>query len=312
MIFLIFSSSFLLVLSWFKEGLLMGSAESGLPFNDLAIHFEVANHAWATPLVGNATGMITASAPTYWLFYKLESLGMGKVFLQFLFFLIIVFISQLATYIFLITYFKNIKKSSAYLGSLFYVLNPLLIFIAWNRFLLAHMALVALIPSAFLAFYLGLKRQKQIYALLFALTLTLFSYVLAAPAFVVGIWGFIFLFGAIFSLQNKQVLFFTKYFALSIVFFILLNFWWIFLTAATYFDFLKVASSQGLITSSGNLSSLTQISSADGNLSGIFRLSYSRYNSNTISTSSQNIANIVFINATQRNNRDIYLCLYPS
>jgi len=270
---LFFFLSLGLVVNWFREGLLMGSAESGLPFNDLLFHYQFTSHAWASPVVGNATGMITASFPTYLFLSLLEGAGLSKVLVEALFFLSVVLTSQIATYLFIKEVFPKVRNIAAFSGALFYLFNPVFVFIVWSRFLLNHMLYMAAVPVVFLVFFLGLKKRSHTYSLLTALVLTAFSYVLTSPSFNVLTWGFLLLFGLLHSLtvRPKSKLFFVKYFAFTMLSFIFLNFWWIYLTAMTYLNTISTASSQGFFTSSGNLNVLSLLSDSQGGLQGIFR-----------------------------------------
>ena len=53
--------SFLTVSIWFRHGYQLGTAEGGLPFNNLQRHAEIFRWAWGDGAMGNSTSFLVAS-----------------------------------------------------------------------------------------------------------------------------------------------------------------------------------------------------------------------------------------------------------
>src|SRR3972149_2957390 len=225
--FLIIITALILCFIWFKDGLILGTAESGLPFYDLKFHFDLTKFAWAEPALGNATGINVAGFPTYFLLSKLGELGLPNFIVEASVFWFL--LTAAGIFILLLTklLFPKIKPKYLLLCVFFYWFNPLFAVNIWNRFLINFMFFWALLPC-FLFFYIKGLRDKDIrYAILSALSTLIFSYALTSLAFVAMIMiliVFIFLYFVVLT-RNKKFLF--LYFLTSISAFFLLNAWWI-------------------------------------------------------------------------------------
>src|SRR3989344_9196222 len=87
-----------LILFWFKEGLLIGNAESGLPFYNLAKQVNISSWAWTDINLGNNTALLSGVTPTLWLLSLFEGWGVPGFFIEAVFFWLILTISALAIF----------------------------------------------------------------------------------------------------------------------------------------------------------------------------------------------------------------------
>ena len=70
-------SSLVLVFIWFKDGYILGTAESQIPFYDLTRFYGQMKLAWSdtNPGLGYANGIVTAFAPTFFVLSSLQKIG---------------------------------------------------------------------------------------------------------------------------------------------------------------------------------------------------------------------------------------------
>ena len=269
--FLVIIAALLLSFIWFKDGLILGTAESGLPFYDLKFHFDLTKYAWAEPALGNATGVNVASSPTYFVLSKLETLGFPNSLIEASVFWFLLATAGIFIYLLTKQLFPKIKPKYLLICVFFYWFNPLFAVNIWNRFLINFMFFWALLPCLLFLYIKGLRDKDLRYAILCALSTLIFSYALTSLAFVamiVILIAFIFLYYVLLT-PNKKFVF--VYFITTIFSFLLLNAWWI-----SQLPFgTSSASYQPIIshffTSVGNLEGLTSISSRLGQLGYVFR-----------------------------------------
>ena len=124
-ILIIFSLSFLLVLIWFRHGNLMATGESGIPFYDLALQYDINKSAWADYTLGHPTNISVAGAPTYYFLSLIQEMGVPAFIIQAVFFWIILFSSGLGIYYLTKHFFPEILDKYLILAVLFYWFNPI-------------------------------------------------------------------------------------------------------------------------------------------------------------------------------------------
>ncbi len=261
-IILLFLLSLLLVFLWFKDGFLLGAAESGLPFYNLERNEEIVKWSWAKPGLGNYTGSLTATWPTYWFLKQIENFGVSGVIIEAFVFWIFLFIGGIVVYLLIREFFPNIDEKFALLGVFFYWFNPFPLVNVWNRFLINFMFFYAFFPLSILIYSKGLNREKYYYSPIFALSSLVLSFAFSSLAFVMLFWFVIFAISFIyfFSSKNGKRLFYVKFFFLSLLLFSLVNFWWIRQVFGVYLSpDINVVTSKFASTSS-NLDNLRAIS----------------------------------------------------
>lgn len=279
-VLLILLSSLLLCLIWFRHGSFLATAEGGIPFYNLEHQYEAVRYSWAEPGLGTSTGLITASAPTYWVLGQLHKIGFPEVFLEAVVFSILLFVSGLSIFLLTKLFFPEVPDWITLLAVLFYWFNPFALVNVWNRFLLGYMVFYTLLPLCFYLYLFGLKSRKYIYALIISLVTLVFSYALSSLPFNAVLF-FVFGYSSLFyfSTDNnwKSRFFYIKFFILNSVIYVFVHAWWLtqllgFVNSSA-FD-LSISTFHSFDDS---LSSLTAISNVLGRISEIITFSHGTF-----------------------------------
>lgn len=270
---------FILVIFWFKEGNIMGTAESGLPFYNFQIAYNSNKDAWNHYALGFPTNIGMAAKPTYWLLAQLQNIGVPGFILQASFFWLVLVVSGLSIYLVTKSLFPELKEKFLLIAVLFYWLNPFSLVNIWNRFLNNFFVFYAFLPLVMLIFIIGIKTKKFKNAIYLGLASVIFSYSLTSLAFVLIFWFvliFIFLF-YLFIIKETDKKFLIKYFLLCIIFWIFINFWWI----GQVFTYLSLGSFKAVIstafTENGNYLTFSALSQNLGDLTYLLRLKHGTF-----------------------------------
>lgn len=268
-------ASFVLVYSWFSEGFILGVAEAQIPFYDLERFKDYTSWAWGDFNLGNVTGITVASGPTWWFLYQLQNLSLPSFLIQAFVFWTVLISSGLGIYLLSKTLFPDMEEKYLILAVLFYWFNPISLVIVWNRFLLNYIVFFALLPLVVTILIKGLNEKKYIFAIILALTLSLFSYALTAYIFNILIW-FVILFTILFYTlyqQKKKFIFFSiRFFLLTFISFIAFNSYWLFSTINFVGAKDTAKEFSQFLSTEGNVYTLTILSQKFGNLIDLLRL----------------------------------------
>jgi len=253
----------------------LGTGESGLPFYDLDLQVDINKDAWATYALGHPTNIGIAAKPTYLVLAKLQNLGVPGFLLQATLLFLCLMTSGLSIYFITKEVFPKLEQKFYLLAPLFYWFNPFSLVNVWNRFLNNFMIFYAFLPFSLLLFLKGIRKRKYHYSLLLGLTSVLFSYAFTSIAFVILFWSvilYITLFHLIFDKKNKLFLIF--YFSLFLIFWSMVNFWWI----GQVFSYLGLGSFSAVASSSftpsSNYNTFLIISQRLGNLIDLIRFKH--------------------------------------
>lgn len=269
-----------LVTIWFYEGDILGTAEAKIPFYKLERFADITQWAWTDYALGNSTALTTASFPFWIVLAYLQNLGLPGFIIQAILFWILLIVAGLGIYFLTKELFPEIECHNALVAVLFYWFNPISLVVVWNRFLYNHMTFFAILPATLLLTYKGMKSKNYMLALYTVLFWALFSYTFSSYAFISLLWiTVIFLLIVFITAEKslKKAVWLIKYFSLLILFFTLINFWW--LTQA--FSFLSSKSLSEKIsiffTAGGNLQTLTILSQKLGNIIDLLRFSHAAF-----------------------------------
>lgn len=281
-IILILLIPLILNINWFREGNIMGTAESGLPFYNPQLQYDINKDAWAYYALGHPINIGSAAIPAYWFFAHIQNLGIPGFVLQAIFFWLILVVSGGAIYKLVREIFPNIDWLHGLLAVLFYWFNPFSLVNVWNRFLNNFFVFYALLPLTVYLFIKGLHNRKYIYAILIGLVSALFSYALTSIVFVLMLLGIIFYIGFFHFIVRKDDRFFTiKFFLLAFLFWYLANLWWI----SQIFSYLQLGSFNAVANTSfntgNNYNTFSLLSERLGMLIYIFRLKHATFFNNT-------------------------------
>lgn len=271
--------SLFIVSIWFKEGYQLGTAEGGLPFNNLVRHSQIFKHAWADTLVGNATGISTAAYPTYKVLSIFEVSGIPGYITEAVVFWLILVLSGVGIFL---TGRKIIGLSDGFsmVAVFHYWLAPYVLVNIWNRFLYNHIFFFALLPLVIYFFMKGIMDRKFSYAIFSAFVCVFLSYSLTALALTVLVLITLFvitLYFIFFEKNKHSVLFISGYFLLFVAIFVLQNFWWIsqlinFINSPNY-----IQSVNDFFSTEGNIAALKTLSAQLGNFNDISRFMHNTF-----------------------------------
>ncbi len=266
----------ILVTIWFRNGLVLGAAESSLPFSNLEAYQRITKWAWAEPALGNNTGIYTASWPTYLVLSLLEKNNIPGFLIEALLFWTILIVSGFSVFYLTRDFFPKLNDKYLFLAAIFYWFNPFMMINVWNRFLYSHMIFAAFLPLSALLFRKGVKSTNYVYILLLGLCFGIFSYALTSIPFNIIFW-MVFLALTIFELTNRWNLKVLLFFGLTFLIYILVDFWWI----TQLFSFINSSQYTTTISSffsaDGNLTTLSALSDRLGKIVNTIRLMHEAF-----------------------------------
>lgn len=278
-IFVLFIIPTILVCLWFRNAYILGTGESGLPFYNLMLQSKNFSHAWANYALGHPTNITIASAPTYWILAQLQNIGVPAFLLQAFFLWFSIIVSGVFIYLLTKEFFPKLDQKIYLLAPLFYWFNPFSLVNVWNRFLNNFFVFYAFLPLVLLLFIKGIRSKKYIYAVLIGLSSLIFSYASSSITLSLLIL-FVFLYVAFFYLifnQRGDKIFVVKFFLITLLFWFLVNFWWIsqVLSYVVLGSFSAVTSSS--FTTNNNYNTFLVLSQNLGNLIDIIRLKHASF-----------------------------------
>ncbi|OGM76866.1 hypothetical protein A2210_00560 [Candidatus Woesebacteria bacterium RIFOXYA1_FULL_40_18] len=237
----------ILVLIWFRNGLLFAGGEEGMSFYNLSKNLSLISYPWYDANGGYAMSILLPRVPFYSfleLFYKF---GLEGYVLQALVFYLLMVTGSLSVY-YLIKEIITPKlpteaqKIIPFISAVFYLFNPYSLTQVWGRGLLAQMFSFALLPLFLLLVILGFKKRKFFYALL-----AVFASFILSPTFVlitqiIVIWtpvSIYFVYSFIISKDKESRVFIFQYSIFLIVIWTFTHAWWLiptFKIAGQYFS----------------------------------------------------------------------------
>lgn len=265
----------ILVGIWFREGNILGTGESGLPFYDLNLQFEINKSAWASYAFGHPTNISVASAPTYYFLSLFQKAGISAYLIQASFFWLVLVISGIGIYLLTKELFPQLSNRFLTLAVLFYWFNLYSMINVWNRFLNNFFFFYAIIPLALYLFILGINKQRYFFAILIGLLSIVSSYLQTSMALNLIFW-LILIYTAIFYISRFTI----KFFLLTLIFWLLINIWWI----SQVFSYISSGSfnavSNTSFTTIGNYQTFINLSTTLGNISDLIRLRHDYFFNN--------------------------------
>lgn len=221
----------LIISIWFKDGLIYGGGDVGLPtFNPIRILNISLYPWWEAQAPGFLIPLSITSVPFEFGLSILQTLGFSNLMLQALTFFILFFLMGFGMYLFLLTLFKRDHYLSL-IGALFYLFNPYMLIQVWHRFVHTSIFFVALLPYLAIFWRKWIKEGKVRYLLIFLLINLLGSHLFGTLAFIVTLWLFLFTFTileATIPFSDKRA-FLIQIFRLGVGFvsWLLTNSWWL-------------------------------------------------------------------------------------
>lgn len=235
-IFLISLLCLSLIIIWFKDGKLLATGEEGLMLTNPGRATDLYKYSWND--IGSGEAIPVAQlVPFFYLESLIINLGLPLWIFQAGIFFSLMFLGSLSIFLLCKEVFKGQIKDSyeeglAFAASLFYILNPISMLGVWYRFLLVFMFFYALAPLFFYLYVLGINRKKKVFIFLVPLISLLFTFSFGNPATVLLLWFLPFVYSISLSIQKSPKrsfnIFPLLYFLVSCLFWVLVNFWWLF------------------------------------------------------------------------------------
>lgn len=225
----------LIIIIWFRQGLIFGGAEDGLSYYNYTKSLAFTSSIWSYAAAGTPA---LFNVPRFIYFFITEYFfraGISNIILQAITFWILILTGTLSVY-FLIkeTVVNGLKKEwrewAPFLGGLFYFFNPFAITQMWGRALSFQFFSFALVPSFLLFFVLALKRKNLFFLIVAGLISLLFSSAYENPGVVLASWTgivFYFIFYIYSQRKNKGNIIFAciSISLLSLIWFLVNSFW---------------------------------------------------------------------------------------
>lgn len=230
---------FVLVLSWFRKGLLFAGGEESLIFYDLHKTYTLFNSVWYNTDTGYQSLVNIARVPFFWFLSFVSNFGFSSVQLQAFTFFVVLSLGSLSVY-FLIREtmvadleFKR-KDWLPLLAAIFYIFNPFAMSQIWGRGLTFQFFSFALVPLFLLLFILGLKRKNILFGLAAVLASFFLSAAYAHPAIVLTMWVNVALYLLFYLIrikkQGKDLFFSVAYFFIVLTAWLFIHAFWIYPT----------------------------------------------------------------------------------
>lgn len=257
LIYLAFLNAVLL-LSWFRSGLIFGGGDTGLPLYNPHLVTQITQYMWwGQQGTGYSYPGLISSFPMYFFLSIFQKIGFNPFALQVIFFGGVLVFASFGMYLTMKLLIKN--RWISFLITLFYIINPYSMINVWHRGSYNGMVMLAILPWTLYLFYRGLTERKVKFSMLLVLLTPFFGYVFNTPAFIATwcffiavVWCFLFV---LYAIPKKQKTFYIGYLLTFAILFVGINLWWL-------IPFFHVAPSNlfGTSTLGGNIGSLRGVS----------------------------------------------------
>lgn len=220
-----------IIISWFKDGLIYGGGDAGLQtYNPSRILDNAGYIWWEATGPGSPIPQGLSAIPFQALLYPFQLLGFSPLFLQAITFFALLFLMGYGTYLYLDYKLDNKNRPYSITGALFYMLNPYMMIQVWHRFIHTTIVLAAVLPLLALFWSKWIKEGSKKHFLLFLLVSFLASYLFGTYAYIVVVWVFLFLLSLIESLpiEPDTVFKIIRRFIFGFILWLLISSWWLF------------------------------------------------------------------------------------
>lgn len=229
---LFFIVSFLIVATWFTDGILYGGAEVGLFAFNPERWFEISKYVWWDAVApGQLIPQFITSAPLYFSFSILKSIGLSPQGIQQVFFTFMLFLMGFGMYLLSFHIFDETRKKYAFAAGIFYLFNVYILVQIWHRFLYSTIFLAAVLPLLILFWKRWICKGRPINLTIFILVNFLSVYMYGSLASIITVWvalSFISLTEAFFPWQGKTNAGKIGFrFIEGLIFWVIVNLWWL-------------------------------------------------------------------------------------
>lgn len=222
----------ILIISWFRYGLLYGGGDVGLPSYDPLRILNIAKFIWWD---ASAPGALVphglTSVPFQFAQAILQSMGLTYMAIQVTFFWLILFFMGYGMFLLSWSTFGKERIGLSVISGLFYMFNPYMMIGVWHRFIHTTLFLSAVLPFLYIFWTKWIRTGQYNFLLVFLLINFLGVYLFGTLAFITVILillTWIAVFEILFpwkGLNLLKIIFvrFTK----GIIFWLLIHSWWL-------------------------------------------------------------------------------------
>ena len=224
--------STVLIISWFRYGLLYGGGDVGIPSYDPPRIVDIARYVWwEAEAPGGLVPQGVTSLPMQFFQSALVRVGLPYFAVQATLFWILLFLIGYGMFLVGLSVFGRDKFRLSILCGLFYVLNPYMMIQVWHRFIHNSFFLAAFLPFFYVFWDDWIKRGRFVSILLFLLANVFGVYLYGTIAYiitVVFILSFIFLNRTFIPWQGFGYFKKTAFrFMAGLILWVLIHVWWL-------------------------------------------------------------------------------------
>jgi hypothetical protein len=249
-----FFISTLLIIVWFKNGMMLAKAEEGLPFYNLERTFNVYKDVYIDTDLGKESPLELSRIPILIVLSWLQKVGFSSWMIEATLYWFLIFTPLTMLPLLINELFPRVDKRVGLITALFYLFNIFTLTQVWNRFVLSLIFLWSYLPLFLYTWVKILKERKAINLVWFGISSILFStsFVILSPAATIWVVAGIVSVTIILKYREKLMLFYAL---LGFFVWLVINMWWI----RPVWSFHGLLNS-GSYTTEANLLSLTQVS----------------------------------------------------
>ncbi len=241
---------FFLIILWFKNGLMFGGGEEGLPFYNPPKSLEYISFVWRDVDIGIPAINDLMRAPIFYIATFFYNLVVNPTLIQAVIFFCLLSIGASSIYLLIeLNFSGKVSSWAPFIGGLFYIFNPYNLTQVVGRGLYTQFFAFSFLPLALLLFSLGLLKKNPLWVFLLALLSPLFGYMYSHPAYILDLWILLILYTAHYCFikrGDKQAIFFALFtLILTLLSWLSINFWWI-------WPYLKISLPGGLSVALNN------------------------------------------------------------
>lgn len=240
-ILLLVGIPFILVVLWFRNGLMFAGGEEGIPFYNLEKSYQLFAFSWRDYSGGIAATTDLARIPFFWGLKMLSSISISGFALQAMTFLLLMIVGVTSIYWLLkitivdelpiaLNLKQKIYNNIPIIGAIFYLLNPYSMVQVWGRGLYNQFFPFALLPLFLVLFVMGIKRKNFIYGFMALISSLILSVSFGQPSYIISLWLIIIIYVifSFFKTQKLQERIFIAFYASTIfILWFLMHSWWI-------------------------------------------------------------------------------------
>jgi hypothetical protein len=217
-----------LVVVWFRNGIMLATAEEALPFYSILRTSNLYSSFFYDTGLGLSGVFNISRVPFYFLLLPIQNSGVASWILQAVVFGTLIFTALTSVYFLVKRILGENETRLACIASIFYLCNLFTLSQIWTRFITSLLFLWAYLPLFLFLWisYVNSGKIKYLFFLLVSSILFSNTFVLLSPLITLWICAFIYFVLRLFEKESKKELLIRA--IVSFILFIGVNIWWLF------------------------------------------------------------------------------------